>query len=423
MKTHPPHDPPAPATPPAPGPGRQGGTGARGGVLILNWRDTTHPEGGGSEVYVEHVAAGLAAQGRPVTLLCAAHPGAPATERVGGIRVVRRGGRLTVYLHAFWAHLTGRLGGHEVVVDVQNGLPFLSALWCRRPLVVLVHHVHREQWRGVPPPPPARAGRWGEARPRPRPPPRLYRRARYVAVSEATRRELVGLGVRPGAVTVVHNGTAAPGPASAVPRTPFPSVCVLGRLVPHKRVELTLEAAARIRAHLPELGVLVVGQGWWAPRLREAVDRLGLRDTVELLGWVDEETKQRVLASSWALAMPSLKEGWGLAVLEAAANGTPTVAFRAAGGLRESVLHGTTGLLAGDLDEFTRHLAWVLLNRHLRERLGEAARAHAARFTWPQAVAAFAAVLDGAAAPEGRAPRARRAGGRGTAPRPATAPR
>jgi glycosyltransferase involved in cell wall biosynthesis len=382
---------------------------AEGGVLFLNWRDTTHPEGGGSEVFVERVAAGLAASGRPVTLFCAAHPGAPASERVGGIRVVRRGGRLSVYPHAWWAHLTGRLGGHDVVVDVQNGLPFFSALWCRRPLVVLVHHVHREQWRVVMPPLPARIGWWVESRLAPR----LYRRARYVAVSEATRRELAGLGVAPTAVSVVHNGMTAPGPAGAVSRTPYPSVCVLGRLVPHKRVELALEAAARIRPHLPGLRVLVAGQGYWEPRLREAIDRLGLQDTVELLGWVDEEAKQRLLASSWALAMPSLKEGWGLAVLEAAANGTPAVAFRAAGGLGESVLHGTTGLLAGDLEEFTRHLAWVLLNRHLRERLGEAARAHAARFTWPQAVAAFAAVLDEATAAEGRA---------GGAPVPGKAP-
>src|SRR5215204_1484079 len=125
MKAHPAHDPPAAAP--------------EGGVLFLNWRDTTHPEGGGSAVYVERVAAGLAAQGRPVTLFCAAHPGAPATERVGGVRVVRRGGRLTVYLHAWWAHLTGRLGRHDVVVDVQNGLPFFSVLWGRRPVVVLVH--------------------------------------------------------------------------------------------------------------------------------------------------------------------------------------------------------------------------------------------------------------------------------------------
>jgi glycosyltransferase involved in cell wall biosynthesis len=367
--------------------------GEPAGVLFLNWRDTTHPEGGGSEVYVERVAAGLAAQGRPVTLFCAAHRGAPAAERAGGVRVVRRGGRLTVYLHAWWAHLTGRLGRHDVVVDVQNGLPFFSVLWCRRPLVVLVHHVHREQWPVVMPPLRARLGWWVESRLAPR----LYRRARYVAVSEVTRRELVGLGVSPGAITVVHNGTTPSGLAAPVGRTPFPSVCVLGRLVPHKRVELALEAAARIRQHLPGLKVLVAGQGYWEPRLREAVARLGLGDAVELLGRVDEETKQRVLASSWALAMPSIKEGWGLAALEAAAAGTPTVAFRAAGGLRESVLHGTTGLLADDLDEFTRHLAWVLLNRHLRERLGEAARAHAARFTWPQTVAVFARVLDEAA--------------------------
>jgi glycosyltransferase involved in cell wall biosynthesis len=382
--------PPDPPPPPVPGP--------RPGVLILNWRDTTHPEGGGSEVFVERVAAGLAAQGRPVTLFCAAHPGAPASERVGDVRVVRRGGRLSVYLHAWLAHLTGRLGGHEVVVDVQNGMPFFAALWCRRPPVVLVHHVHREQWRVVLPPLQARVGWWVESRLAPR----LNRHARYVAVSEATRRELVGLGVAPAAVTVVHNGTALPVPAVAVPRTPYPSLCVLGRLVPHKRVELALEAAARIRPHLPGLKVLVAGQGYWEPRLRETVDRLGLRDAVELLGWVDEETKQRVLASSWALAMPSVKEGWGLAVLEAAAVGTPTVAFRAAGGLRESVVHGTTGLLADDLEEFTRHLAWVLLNRHLRERLGDAARAHAARFTWPEAVAGFAAVLDAATAGHGR---------------------
>jgi glycosyltransferase involved in cell wall biosynthesis len=368
-----------------------------GGVLFLNWRDTSNPEGGGSEVYVERVAAGLAATGRPVTLFCAAHPGAPAVERVGGVRVVRSGSRLTVYLRAWWAHLTGRLGGHEVVVDVQNGLPFFSALWCRRPVVVLVHHVHREQWRVVLPPLQARLGWWIESRLAPR----LYRRARYVAVSEATRRELVGLGVRPGSISVVHNGMTPPGQAAAVARTPYPSVCVLGRLVPHKRVELALEAAARIRGHLPGLRVLVVGQGYWEPRLRETVARLGLGDAVELHGWLDEGAKRRVLASSWVLAMPSLKEGWGLAVLEAAASGTPTVGFRAAGGLQESVVHGSTGLLADDPDEFTRHLAWMLLNRHLRERLGEAARAHAARFTWSQTVAGFAAVLDGATSPAG----------------------
>ena len=42
--------------------------------------------------------------------------------------------------------VTGRLGPHDVVVDVQNGIPFLAPLYCGRPVVVLVHHVHRAQW-------------------------------------------------------------------------------------------------------------------------------------------------------------------------------------------------------------------------------------------------------------------------------------
>src|SRR5919197_1469132 len=185
----------------------------RGGVLILNWRDTTNPEGGGSELYVEHVAAGLAAQGRPVTLFCAAHRDAPASEQVGGVRLVRRGSRLGVYPMAFWLHLTGRLGEHEVVVDVQNGVPFLSPLWCRRPVVALVHHVHREQWRVVLPASLARLGWWVESRLAPL----VYRRASYVAVSESTRRELVELGVRPESIAVVHNGARPRPPDPAAP--------------------------------------------------------------------------------------------------------------------------------------------------------------------------------------------------------------
>lgn len=378
-----------------------GGAAKLPGVLLLNWRDTTNPAGGGSELYVEQVAAGLAAQGRPVTLVCAAHRGAPSREQAGGVLILRRGGRLGVYPWAFLLHLFRRVGPHGVVVDVQNGLPFFSALWCRRPLIVLVHHVHREQWRVVLPGPLAAFGWWVESWLSPR----LYRwrGARYVTVSEATREELAALGVRPEAITVVHNGVEAP-TAAPSRKAAEPTICVLGRLVPHKRVEYALEAAAKLRAELPGLKVLVVGQGHWEAKLREAVARLGLEDTVELLGFVSEEAKHEILARSWVLAMPSLKEGWGLAVLEAATHATPAVAFRGAGGVVESVLDGETGLLADDPEEFTELLRRVLRDRVLRERLGSAARERAAEFSWSRTVAAFGAVVEAAVA-EARARR------------------
>jgi glycosyltransferase involved in cell wall biosynthesis len=372
--------------------GPTAGGGRRGGVVFLNWRDTGNPEGGGSELYVERIAAGLVARGRPVTMVCAGWPGAPREEYRDGVRILRRGSRLTVYLWAFLLRLGGRLGPHEVVVDVQNGLPFFATMYTRRPVVVLCHHVHREQWQVLFPAPLARLGWWIESRLAPL----LYRRCLYVTVSGSTRRELIGLGVRASSIRIVRNGTGTP--ASSGPRSPFPSICILGRLVPHKRVELALEAAARIRQTVPDLQVFVAGQGWWEARVRLAVTRLGMNDAVHLLGHVDDQLKDALLAQSWVLAMPSLKEGWGLAVLEAAGHGTPAVGFRAAGGLAESIVDGVTGLLADDPEDLYRQLASVLGDPALRDRLGAAARTRAARFTWPAATEAFDEVLDEASA-------------------------
>ena len=59
-------------------------------VLFLNWRDTSNPEGGGSEVYIERIAAELVAAGHRVTLLCAAHSqGGPEETNPDGVRVLR----------------------------------------------------------------------------------------------------------------------------------------------------------------------------------------------------------------------------------------------------------------------------------------------------------------------------------------------
>src|SRR3954447_14457427 len=115
-------------------------------AVFLSWRDTRNPEGGGAERYLEAMAAGLVARGAPVTIFCGAHAAAPPEEVVDGVRFVRRGTKLSVYLEGMRALRRGDLGRPDVVVDVQNGMPFFSTLVTRAPVIVLVHHVHREQW-------------------------------------------------------------------------------------------------------------------------------------------------------------------------------------------------------------------------------------------------------------------------------------
>jgi len=352
-------------------------------ILLLNWRDSGHPEGGGAESFCERVASGLAALGHEVTVRCARYPGAAPEETVDGVAYVRRGGRFTVYPRAALALVRQRRRGYDVVLDVQNGMPFWAPLFTRALVVNVTHHLHREQWTAVFGRTLGRVGWWLESRLAPR----VYRRCRYLTVSAATRSDLVAVGVDADRVGVVYSGLDAPVlpvDTAAWPRSPQPSVVVLGRLVPHKRVELAIDAVAA----LPGATLTVVGHGYWEPQLRAYAERLGVGDAVTFAGYVDDVTKHRLLAAAWVHALPSVKEGWSLAVVESAAHGTPTVAFRSAGGPTESVLDGETGLLADDLTGFAVALRRLLTEPALRESMGRAARVHAARFSWPATAAA-----------------------------------
>ena len=161
----------------------------RNRVLVLNWRDPWHPEAGGSELYVTEVARRLHAGGTALTVFSARYPGAAEAETRDGIRYVRRGGHLTVYLWAALLLLTRRFGRLDAVLEVQNGMPFLARLFTRARVVVLVHHVHREQW-SILPRALARFGWFMESKVAVR----VNRGTPYVAVSEVTRSELVGAG-------------------------------------------------------------------------------------------------------------------------------------------------------------------------------------------------------------------------------------
>lgn len=357
-------------------------------IVLLNWRDTGHPEGGGSERYIETVAAGLAAAGHSVTLFCARYDGAPREEVRAGFRIVRAGGKLTVYPRALLELWSGRLGRPDVVVDVQNGLPFWSRLATRAPVVVLVHHLHREQWRVIYGRTMAAFGWWLESRLAPR----LYRRSRYVAVSEVTRAELNAIGVHRDRCTVIHNGTAE-APLTPVAREVTPRICVLGRLVPHKRIEHVLDATAQLVTRWPKLRVAVVGDGWWREELHQRAQTLGLGEAVEFLGHVDDRRKHDELARAWLLAAPSVKEGWGLVVVEAATHQVPTVGYRHAGGLAESVVDGETGILAEDYAAFVAALDTLLDDRKRRDEMGRAAQRYAAKFSWASTVDAWEHLL------------------------------
>ena len=240
-------------------------------ILFLNWRDCGNPEAGGSEITWKP------SQGRWLPGVTGsrstrrAFPGCRKAEWVDGVRIIRSGTKLSVYAHALRALRSGDLGTPDVIVDVQNGIPFASPLAAKAPTVVLVHHVHREQWPVVYGPVRSRIGWFIESHLAPR----VYRKSRYVAVSRATRDELVGLGVGGERIDIVHNGVQ-PRATEARGRSSHPRILVLGRMVPHKRVEHVLLAASRLQDEVRGLSVSVVGDGWWRAQIEELARGLGV---------------------------------------------------------------------------------------------------------------------------------------------------
>ena len=361
-------------------------------VVVLNWRDPWHPEGGGSELYVHQIAQQLRDSGQNVTWVTAAYPDAPRDEVVDGIRFIRRGGHLTVYLWVAALLVTGvlkrRLGGIDAVLEVQNGMPFLASWLTRSKVVVLVHHVHREQWNIVGPVL-ARVGWLLESRVAVR----ANRGRRYIAVSDMTRRELIGLGVRATDINLAYNGLPPVPAFDAGERAADPTLIVLSRLVPHKQIDHIIAAMPVLAREFPGIRLRVLGDGWWRDELETRAAGLDVADQVEFLGFVSDRTKFEELSRAWVHVLPSVKEGWGLSIVEAGHVGTPSVAYAHAGGVTESILDGVSGLLAQDQDDLTVQISAILRSELLRAELGHKAQVHAGGFTWEAAAATIRAAL------------------------------
>ena len=349
-------------------------------ILYLSWRDREHPEAGGSETFVERTAEILAEHGHDVTLFTARFPGSSKTTWHDRVRVVRGGSRFGVYAHAL-AHLARHRRDYDLVLDVQNGVPFWSPLVARAPVVNIVHHVHEDQWPMVLGRALGTVGWVLESRVAPW----VYRRCDYVTVSEATRADLGSLGVEPERVTVVYSGNDQPADLDAyadVPRSAEPSLMVLGRLVPHKHNEVAIDVVAALSERYPTLQLHIVGSGYWEDHLRAHAEEAGVAERVHFHGFVEEAEKHRLLAQSWVVLMPSQKEGWGLTIVEAGLHATPAIAFAYAGGVTESIVAGETGLLAGDFTELVAQVDGLLADGHLRGKYGANARRHARSFSW-----------------------------------------
>lgn len=353
-------------------------------ILVAAWRDLANELAGGSEVLIDHLCTGMTERGHDVTLLCAnpigtGHP----------YRVHPNGGTIDQYLRAPFAYARHHRSA-DLVVDVANGVSFYTPLWRRGPSICLVNHIHTEQWDQWFNRPVAAVGRNLELKAMPA----VYRNRVFVAVSPSTAEVLESMGVDRDRIRIIINGTDLPDQPGA--EDPEPLFVALGRLVPHKRFDLAVEAFNQIQ---PLVGgrLVIAGDG---PERQRLLDLAG--PGVEVPGRISEADKHDLLSRAWLMVHPASHEGWGLVITEAAAYGTPSLAFRVPG-LKDSIVDGMSGVLIDRPEQLAEEWLALVRDPERRATLRAGAIRRAAACTWEATVDRFEEICEEAVTDHSRA--------------------
>lgn len=360
-------------------------------ILIFNWRDMKHIWSGGSELYIHEIAKELVKNGHPVTIFCGNDGKSKRSEVIDRVQIIRHGGFYTVYFWAFLYYIFKLRKYCDVIVDSENGIPFFTPFYARKPIIGLVHHVHQEVFRRHLKFPFTQIAQFLEAKLMPF----VYRNVKMVTVSKSSKEEMEVLDLgRRQPIEIINPGVDLdkfkPGAKSEVP-----SILYLGRLKPYKSIETAIYAMEKLIKNVPNATLTIAGDGESRKNLEALVNKLGLGNLVKFKGKVSEEIKSKLLAKAWVMVQPSSMEGWGITTIEANASGTPVIAANVPG-LRDSIKNPHSGILVpwGDTSKFARKIEEVLTDKSLRRYLEAGSREWAKNFSWEKSASIFERILE-----------------------------
>jgi glycosyltransferase involved in cell wall biosynthesis len=352
-------------------------------VRLLVCSPRFSPDIGGAETWLREVALALARRGHDVRVIARATPGCPREHRVGELEVERAAGGRIAFSRAIAARVAAR---PDAVIAQYSALApaTLAARRRRVPCVGVVHDVYGvresvrikgwtgglartfglEQWLRLSPP------------------------GAFAVPSEATATRLAALTSRP--VTVVRAGADhVPVVDDGWPRED--KLVFVGRLVHQKGVEDIIEALRLLHRRGRSATVEIIGAGPHEDALQ--AEARELNGSIRFAGALRDDALHAQLGRARALLLPSSREGWGIAVTEAASHGTPYVAYDIPA-VREQHRRLDGGLLVPpEPCALAEAIDRVVTDPALAQTLGERGRRAAGEMTWDRAGAAMESAL------------------------------
>lgn len=310
-------------------------------ILILNWRDKEHPKAGGAEIVTMEHAKGWVKRGHNVTWLTSLYSNVFKDEVIDGVHIMRRSGSFFIYIWAFFYTL---LNGYkyDIIIDEIHAVPFLTPLATKTKKIAFIHEVASDIWNYMAPFPLNILGKLLEKIYIP-----LYKSIPFWTDAESTIDELETFGINK------SNCIAIPCPImkdSSLKhfhiKEDNPTFIFVSRVVAMKGIEEIIKSFAFIVKELPDASLWIVGGGEskYIESLKKEIKELDLTEKVHFYGKVNEEEKISLMGKAHILLHASVKEGWGLVVLEAAYQGTPSVVYNVSG-LKDVVKNNKTGIV------------------------------------------------------------------------------
>lgn len=355
-------------------------------ILILNWRSLHDPLSGGAEVSLFEQAKYWKMQKADVTWFSSTYTHALPEEQMDGITFIHKGSPYSVHLYAFWYFINGSFGKPDVVIDCFHGIPFFTPLYAKSTKVVaLINEVAGKVWFENALFPTSFIGFCLE---------KLsflfYKKTHFITGSQSGKDDVIKQGIPAENITIVPHGVTVLSVRDTVKKETGPTILFLGRLSSDKGIKDALIAFRYLHKTIPGVTLWIAGKEEKEGQLQQQIDNILMHEEnakshITYYGFVSDEKKFALYRKAWVLMHPSHKEGWGLTVIEAASQGTPTVGYNVEG-LRDSIIDEKTGLLSDPNPRSLAERITDLLNdKDQYRKIAMQAEQYAKEFSWGKA--------------------------------------
>ncbi len=359
-------------------------------VVILSRRGLAHPRAGGAERYIHEIFKRLT-EDYDVTILSENRGTNHFTEEIDGIRYVNVSGPL--HRLAIPLSFLMKEGKHaDVLIDHQDvAVPWFSPLFARTRKISVIHQIVGDIFYYELARPWSDLAFFGEPTVY-----KMYSGTTIVASAPSTAADHVILGIPEERIAVITPGRASTNVASSpLGERDQRSISSVTRLMHYKGLQHVLGAFRLVLRTYPETVLKLAGSGPYEQSLRNIAQRLGVFKNVQFLGRVSDHGKFDLFRRSRVAVAASVRDGYGISVIDANSVGTPVVGWDVSG-LRDSIIDKKTGLLAPFPDEaiLAERIVTLLTDDDFWTSLSGNALNWAGQHSWERSATQFQRVLD-----------------------------